>query len=411
MRRFVNILAGLSLGLWGVACDSHSFSLSSVSNQFSQSVSVNNKVDIVWVVDGSGTMANHQENLAQNFAGFIEQFRDKGFDFHMVVASTDGWVRELNYNAASCYLFNLPGHSWYSPEGPNPGEDPDEIYISSADCQPTLATWQELTEFRDGDIYGAVDGTPGERSGKYLITSEMEDDELYEVFKTNVKTGVRGDGVREATLQSLRATLRRNSDGSVGYGGETHTVLDQFRRPDAFLAVIAITDEEDQSRRQEDDSPYESAQAYVEDFTKFLDGYTGVSHPGNRRYSVSGIVLKDINSCPYDLHDQVSEGHFHIALAEATRGVVGNICDSDFYQDLENIAETVITLATRFPLSGPPSSGTLVVTVNGVEVPESDTNGWTYVNDQGGHYIEFHGESVPGEDAVIAVDFTPAGLL
>jgi hypothetical protein len=409
----------LILGMWLMAslagCDNYSFNMASVSNQFSQSVSVNNKVDIIWVVDGSGTMANHQENLAQNFEGFIQQFRDKGFDFNMVVTSTDAWVREFNYNAGGC---NYVGAPWYEPNGPNPTNDPHELYRSSADCRMTLASWWDLTTFRDGDIYGThpgdnelwEPGEPGVRSGKYIISSEMDDEELSEVFKINVKTGVRGDGVREATLQSLRSVLRRNSDGSPAYGGETHTVLNQFRRPDAFLAVITVTDEEDQSLKQDSFSVYENAEEYVQDFLGFLDGYTGVTDPGDRRYSVSGIILEDLQTCPYDLHEQVSEGHYYMAVAEATRGVTGNICSPDFYKDLQDIADKVITLATRFQIGSQPALSSIKVLVDGELIPKGDENGWTYVAENGNHYIEFNGSAVPSENAVIAVDYTPVTL-
>ena len=393
-----------------VGCDSPSFNLASVSDQFSQSVSVNNKVDIIWIVDGSGTMATHQDNLAQNFAGFIKQFRDKGFDFNMVVASNDAWVREENYNAASCFLFYDPLHPMYSPNGPNPSESPSNLYVSSADCEGTLATWGELTTFRDGDIYGSIGGGAGARSGQYIITSDMDDQEMLQVFQTNVKTGTRGDGVAESTLSSLRAVLRRDADGKRIYSGETHTVLDSFRRPDAFLAVITVSDEEDQSRIFGSIDKYTDSVTYTADFMRFLDGYTGVTDPSERRYSISGIILKDIQNCPYQLHAQVSESPFVIAAAEATRGVTGEICSPDFYKDLEDIAEKVITLATRFVLTSKPVVSTIVVLVDGQNIEQDPVNGWTYIEEQGKHYIEFNGSSVPSETSIVSVDFTPAGL-
>lgn len=393
-----------------VGCDSPSFNLAGVSDQFSQSVSVNNKVDIIWIVDGSGTMATHQENLARNFTGFIQQFRDKGFDFHMVVASNDAWVREQNYNAASCFLFYDPLHPMYSPNGPNPSEDPTNLYLSSADCEGTLATWGELTAFRDGDIYGSISGVSGARSGQYIITSDMNDEEMLQVFQTNVKTGTRGDGVAESTLSSLRAVLRRDADGKRIYGGETHTVLENFRRPDAFLAVITVSDEEDQSYVFGSNDRYANSEAYTADFIRFLDGYTGIIDTTERRYSISGIVLQDIANCPYELHAQVSESPYVMAAAQATRGITGEICSPDFYKDLENIAEKVITLATRFVLTSKPVVSTLEVLVDGQTIEQDSVNGWTYIEEQGKHYIEFNGTSVPSETSVVSVDFTPAGL-
>ncbi len=411
MNRLIgHIILGMMFAASLVGCDSPSFNLASVSDQFSQSVSVNNKVDIIWIVDGSGTMATHQDNLAQNFAGFIQQFRDKGFDFHMVVASNDAWVREHNYNTASCFLFYDPLHPLYSPNGPNPSESPSNLYVSSADCEATQATWGELAAFRDGDIYGSLAGAPGARSGQYMITSDMDDAEMLQVFQTNVRTGTRGDGVAESTLGSLRSVLRRDADGNRIYGGESHTVLESFRRPDAFLAVITVTDEEDQSFIFGSSEKYANSEAYTADFIRFLDGYTGISDPSERRYSISGIVLQDIDNCPYQLHAQVSESPFVMAAAQATRGVTGEICSPDFYKDLEDIAEKVITLATRFVLTSKPVVSTIVVLVDGQTIEQDPVNGWTYIEEQGKHYIEFNGTSVPSETSVVSVDFTPAGL-
>ena len=275
-------LIALSFGL-GCSKSNDSFSLLSSGQNFQQSSAIlNTKVDILWLVDGSGTMANHQSNLATNFSSFINDFSSKSFDYHMAVASTDAWVREVNYNGGGCIA------------NPNPSQSPNTIYKSSADCANTLATYGQLTHFRDGDIYGTAAGVAGARSGTYMITNLMSPASILSTFSTNIKTGTRGDGAHEAGLQSLRAVLRRNSNGSIGYGGETHTSLSSFRRNDAFFAVIIVSDEEDQSTKV-DGSNYSTTQDYVDAFKGFMDGYTS-SVEGNRKYNVSSIVMVDILS-------------------------------------------------------------------------------------------------------------------
>lgn len=373
------------------------FSLLPEQDEFSQSsTTLNNKIDILWMVDGSGTMANHQANLAANFGDFIADFADKGFDFHMAVASTDAWVREANYNAGTCS------------SNPNPSLSPDTVYRSSADCANTLASFGDLTKFRDGDIYGAQSGAPGSRSGIYLITSTMSAAAISSTFSTNVRTGTRGDGTRESGFQSLRAVLRRNADGSAGYSGETHTALSQFRRSGAFFAVIIVSDEEDQARKQNGQT-YASTQEYTDAFVAFMDGYTG-GVEGKRRYNVSSIVIDDLNNCSYGLHPQATQGNRYVAIANATGGTVGNICSNDFSSQLTAISQSIVTLSTRFQLSREPAAGTISVRVNGANVPESATNGWTHVADGGFHYIEFHGSAIPPQGASIAVDFDPVTI-
>lgn len=396
-KSILKIAASTALVMGASACSKNSFTLSKASEGFRQEATINNKVDIVWVVDSSLTMANHQVNLGTNFSAFIDQFKDRGFDFRMVVASTDGWVRETNYNGGSCV------------SDPNPSGNPLTPYVSSADCKATHTNYGELSMFRDGDIYGIPNGSPGARSGNYMITSAMNQTTLVNTFKTNIKTGTRGDGSRESAFQSLRAVLRRNSDGSIAYGGETHTSLASFRRDDAFLAVIVVSDEDDQSVKQ-DGAPYADIADYTQSFVSFLDGYTG-GIAGNRKYSVSGIVLEDINNCTYGLHPQAVQGDKYVSVVNATRGTVGNICSNNFSSALNNISEKIITLATRFRLNRKPDPESIQISVNGQSVANDEVNGWTYFSENGYHYIEFHGTSIPPEDAMISVDFDPVDLI
>lgn len=392
----------LSLGtlIFLSACQksNDSFSLLSEQNIFTQGqgVVVNNKIDIIWVVDGSGTMANHQTNLANNFNNFIGNFLSKGYDYHMVVTSTDAWLREVNYNGGACSA------------NPNPSQNPNTIYKSSADCQNTLANYGQLTQFRDGDIYGTAGGAAGARSGIYMLTSLMDPAFVATTFGINIKTGVRGDGTREGALASLRAVLRRNSDGSIGYNGETHTELMNFRRPEAFLAVIVVSDEEDQSRKQ-NNTDYSNIDEYVNSFVGFLDGYTG-GVEGKRKYSVSGIVLEDINNCSYGLNAQATQGDRYVAAANATKGLIKSICSPDFSTELTEISEKIVTLASRFQIAREPRVETIKITINGNQIPQNEVNGWTYVAENGYYYIEFHGSSLPSQNASISVDYDPVSI-
>lgn len=46
-------------------------------------------VDVLFVVDNSGSMAEEQTNLRSNFEGFMRYFTDSGLDYHVGVVSTD----------------------------------------------------------------------------------------------------------------------------------------------------------------------------------------------------------------------------------------------------------------------------------------------------------------------------------
>lgn len=389
----VLVLIGAVMALNACADKSADISILSDSDTFFQSTSLNNKIDIMWMMDSSGSMAPYQTNLANNFNSFISNFVTKGYDYNMVVAGTDAWVREIDYKWNTCGSSNNAG-------------DPNKIYGSSADCDSTKATYGQLTQFRDGDIYGDQSGNAGARSGTYLINNLMDPTTIINTFATNIKVGIRGDG-SERGFQSLRSALRRNGDGSVGYGGETHTSLSQFRRNSAFLAVIIVSDEEDGSKKM-DGSNYSNSTDYTNDYTNFLDGYTG-STAGNRKYNVSSIVVKDINNCPGHFSG-ASQGNRYMAVSNATNGVTGSICDTNFSTNLEDISGRIVELSTRFKLSREPIPSSIVVTVNSVQIPQNTTNGWTYVVDSGSYYVEFHGTATPQQGSAVHVDFDPVTL-
>lgn len=61
---------------------------------FTQGVTTYEGVDIVWVIDNSGSMSNEQQALKSNFTAFIDNFLDNGvakFPFNMAVTTTDSY--------------------------------------------------------------------------------------------------------------------------------------------------------------------------------------------------------------------------------------------------------------------------------------------------------------------------------
>ena len=48
-----------------------------------------NKIDVLWVVDNSGSMGDEQRALGENFNAFIKEFVEQDIDFKMAVTTTD----------------------------------------------------------------------------------------------------------------------------------------------------------------------------------------------------------------------------------------------------------------------------------------------------------------------------------
>jgi hypothetical protein len=79
----------LVLGSSLVACSNGtSFGVGPEKATFDSSIKYNNKVDIIWVVDDSSSMRQHQQKLANEIGGMISKLDDLKMDYRMVVTTT-----------------------------------------------------------------------------------------------------------------------------------------------------------------------------------------------------------------------------------------------------------------------------------------------------------------------------------
>lgn len=360
---FPMVLIGLS-SLVGCGSDSTSFSVLPDGDNFQQnSQSSDSKIDILWVVDNSGSMQSSQDNLAQNFPTFIQEFSSRGLDFQLAVTATDSFIALSNmtnlYNALS------PTH-----------------YLR----QSSQASW---AQFRDG---GST------HSGVRILNPSTPN--LNTTFVTNASLGINGLG-DERPLQSMKTSLRSTTYNSG------------FVRQNSFLAVIILTDEDDFSH--DGTSPitnYSNTNLHsVESYKTDLDQLTG-SSGGRNRYNVHSIAIQD-STCLSQLNAQI--GGRRIAqrvnqLADLTGGTKVSLC-SDFAEGLNVIADNIIELSTQFYLSRVPIESTIVVRINGTNIPNissSPGNGWWY--NATSNSILFQGTAVPPQGAVIEVNFDPVSL-
>lgn len=350
----LRLTMGVALLATGCGQEPSSFSLLADEANFKQNAAVSNgKIDILWVIDNSGSMASSQQNVADNFQSFIELFNEKGYDYRIAVATSDAYLD----------LFGSPATQ---------------------------------SQFRDG-----TDATG--HTGVFVIDPNTPN--LEQTFLTNIKQGTNGDG-DERAFQSFRQTL--NNPLNAG-----------FPRPDAFLAVIIVSDEDDFSH----DGPENRENQYsyaglhtVQSYIDYLDQLTGAT-PENRssKYNVNSIAILD-QQCR-DLLNQSSSGRKigtrYMELTEATDGTLGDLC-ADFGPIMAKISNKIIELTTQFYLDREPVPATLVVSVNGQVVPRiyDDTpeplHGYRYHEET--NSLTFHGSYVPAAGASISVKFDPVSL-
>ncbi len=343
------LLFGFSLLL--VNCEAKkatSFSILPDVNVYAQDgVYEPRKIDVLWIIDNSGSMQTSQEQLATNFQSFIQKFSTLKFDYHIGVGATDGWKT----------LFN------------------DTLHHAS---------------LRDGSDFTS-------HSGVFIIDKNTPN--VVETFMTNALLYIRGTG-DERAFQSMQATL--NYPGNSG-----------FRRGDAFLAVIIVSDEDDFSHDSTtfNNSNYNDPNLHtVQKYVDFLNTYTGrtdLSMPAN--YSVSAITVTD-DACKTELNkDGFSRypGIRYMDLVQATGGTLGSLC-APFADTLSNISDSIVNYSSVFPLTRLPIVETITIYINDQLVPQDAVNGWTYRSSD--NSVWFHGTSIPPAGSKIKIDFDPQNI-
>ena len=331
-----------------VSCSNDTkFNLSKETNSFRQNLPEKTKsIDILWVIDNSGTMENLQKRLADNFNFFIDKFLEKNLDFQMAVTTTDA------YND----LFA---------QDPNGGS-------------------YNLSNLKDGNL---IQGPSG-----YSIVNQSTPN-LKNVFLKNILQGSSGDG-DERPFQSIFATLENPNNS-------------KFYREGSFLAIIIVSDEDDFSKDGSIplwEDPGSSLHS-IEKYTTYLEEKTN-SHFPVRTFNVSSISIPD-KDCLNQLKDPGGGkmvGKRLMEIAKRTDGVPASLCES-FSKLLSSVSGKILSLLTQFYLKRIPQASTITVFIDGVTVVRDEKNGWSYNSRE--NSIVFHGDAVPRQGAHILVEYIP----
>ncbi|MEZ0391795.1 MAG: hypothetical protein ACAH59_06240 [Pseudobdellovibrionaceae bacterium] len=381
------------------ACEKtdRSFSLLDSGSSFQQSATyVPKPIDILWVIDNSGSMKSSQENLTANFQSFINGFQQKGYDYHMAVIGSDAWRAAYQSNATTKALLS----------GARTGAL--KFYTN----QDTSTNFNNCSGSLLNPIAKLTDST--------ISVMDALTPNIAQVFLTNATQGICGTG-DERPFASLKAFFNDPANSN-------------FRRADASLAVIIVSDEDDFSvntssnvagaYRSEAPSndpaedplvlPFSSTSTdlynlYKDSRLDTIDSYKtlldGVAGAGN--YNVHMIGVLD-TACRTQLNEPVFAGirlgRRYMQLADATGGAKTSLC-ADFGQSLEVIAAKAMQLSAVFKLNREPLVETIKVIVNDVEIPNSATDGWTY--NAATWEITFAPSAVPNDGDKVQILFTP----
>lgn len=269
---------------------------------FRQVADADKKIDILWIIDNSGSMADEQTALGVNFSAFINDFIDKDVDFKMAISTTD------TSNTAK-----------------------KGRMVTGSDTKLTSAK------------------------------AKLDEMQFKEDFRALVRVGTLGSSYEK---------------GLAASEGFMQKYAATFLRPEAYLAVVIVTDEEDQSAKA------------VKFYTDLLKSYK----------KDSGLVkiysIADIKRTNFGAGITTGAARY-IEAARETAGVVADI-RGDFYQSLGSMGDSLIRLLDSFALAQDPDLQSLKVYVNGV--PSQD-----FTFDVSTRSIRFHPNSLPPVGSEIQV--------
>ncbi|HEY8207636.1 MAG TPA: VWA domain-containing protein [Myxococcaceae bacterium] len=274
------------------------------------------KVDILWVIDDSGSMANQRQTLGGNFRRFFDRLVQLQVNFQIGVISPN--ANDGGFLRGTTKIIT------------NTTPDPEDVFIANTTFPASRARWEQ--------------------------------------------------GLRMMQIALTPPVVNNQNAGLV--------------RPDAALAVIAVSDEDDGSIGE---PPY---------YARFLRGAKGKGNENLVSFSVIGGTI------PFGCFPPGEEIFFggladpafrYSEVSNETSGIIGSICDSSFEDTLIRIAEALNTLRRIFPLSVDPDPSTITVMVNGVVIPRDPFLGWQFQLDT--RTITFLGTYIPPPGAALQIRY------
>jgi hypothetical protein len=163
--------------------------------------------------------------------------------------------------------------------------------------------------------------------------------------------------------------------------------LATFLRPEAELALVFVSDEDDHSL---------ASPAALRDFLFSVKG----SYRPDR---VQAHAIAGDPNLPCTIDPWLTPGHRYVEIAGNTSGTFTHVCTDDFAPVLTDLARTIFSPRDRFDLSRPADPATIQVLVDGTPIPLDPNDGFSF--DAQANTISLQGASKPSPGATITVRY------
>jgi hypothetical protein len=341
------------------------------------------KVDVLWVVDNSGSMTAEQNRIADRFRDFFRQLNVSLVDYHIGVVTTamaPGMQEEANgvlrrYSGPA--VQGCDGCRWLTKEVPCPNPD-----VTRGDGESVADYEARLrTECPASLVFRRLVtvGNQGSSFERGLGASTLALGALIDPETGNYVTKNGGPAVPDANQGFLRRRSGTCQPEARGVGLDcSRDVADNCAEPSLY--VIYVSDEEDKSdgpsryyfRVLENlKGPGNEAKVSTSVITGWpvnavvpLDRACDVlrnsydDDPGNDQdlaavrdiLSSTGIACRDTSDPDQSTNSSVVGGRY-VDVACRTGGVVADICSGDYSSALNNLGADAAGLARKYALS------------------------------------------------------------
>lgn len=254
-------------------------------------VTKNNKVDILVVIDNSGSMKYEQTNMAQRFEKFIDQL--SALDWRVAITTTDARTSATVTDAAKAEKI----------DGRLLKFDKTAFPVGTADF--------------------------------YYIDSAMNLNTAKAAFgRTIQRPANEGSGDEQGVATSLRAIQRSRDLASVAASAPNIG----FFRPDANLSVLVVSDAD------ESNSSGTQIQNNPENWTSSVRSIWPT-----KSFAFNSIVVKSgdtacLKAKPAGFIGNESYGKTYESLSLLTNGIIGSVCSTDYGTQLQKMGAAVVNL-------------------------------------------------------------------
>ncbi len=386
------------------------------------------RIDILWVVDSSGSMKWAQDKLAEKFETFALKLKEAKVDFQIGVTTTD-----------VCRI-DAKGKKLTDEHCPDPDAMVDGTKVGGRWIGP------QRGEF-------IIDS----ESGQKILTPDMKD--FVKSFKNLATVGTSGSGI-EHGLTAARFALEKSMNG-INEGKNSRGEKVKFLRPGVPLSIIILSDEEDNAleawcqdawgnfmntagkivksgtkdisrcvNRDKSSSPFRDSgkqpsyalsnkgdtgkpwtkyKFSADDFLSFMkndyikgEGQFRVNAITGMRDQPGGKIVCDRSTVPVG-EGPTESGTNYIKASQLTKGIVENICNASWATLLANIGKNTVELASKvdLPKGKIPFPGTLKVWVNGQLWENKDSS--QYYFEEKANAVVF--KQIPLEGSQISIEY------